>query len=127
MIKLSVALLTIFPLVQAAAAEDAPVYESLSGLPIGRVFFTPAERERLDQQRKKTPRKAAPTSEYRGTAAQTQQTNPDAAGYITNGEGQSRIWKRGEFVSTTRSPAEDVAFPGEIKVKRHERAAENDD
>lgn len=97
----------------SATADEAPVYESLADVEIGRIFLSPEQRSGLDARRGKVP--PVPT------AAATRNRNPaksssDAAGYILKRGGQSQVWSRGGFV-----PSDDVnsvRFPGDVKVRQ---------
>ncbi len=107
---------------QAVGADEVPVYESLSGLSIGRVFYSQAERELLDQRRHLPPQSSLPAVTKTGTAGKRQINHDDAAGFIKSSSGRSRIWKKGRFVPTSQSPEEAVSFPGEVEVERHDDA-----
>ena len=109
----------------AVSADDVPVYESLSGLTIGRVFYSQAERELLDQRRHLPPRSGPPAVKITGTAGKPRINHDDAAGFIKSSSGRSRIWKKGRFVATSQSPEEAVSFPGEVEVERHDETDED--
>lgn len=113
-------------LIAPANADESPVYESLSALSIGRVFYSQSERELLDQRRDHPRRPVAASSKSVGTKNKSDD-HKDAAGYIISSTGRSRVWKKGDFVTSSRSQVGKVSFPGEIAVKRHEEAGENED
>ncbi len=110
---------------QAATAEESPVYESLSGLSIGRVFYSQAERELLDQRRHLPAPSGQAALKGKGTPRKQRIDRDDAAGFIKSSSGRSRIWTNGRFVPTNQSPEEAVSFPGEVEVERHDAADEN--
>lgn len=97
----------------SAAEEEAPVYELLADVKIGRVFLSPAQRHSLDDRRGKAPAVATASAPAARSVAKQ---SPDAAGYIKRSGGPSRVWSNGNFV-----PADDVSgvtFPGDIEVLR---------
>lgn len=102
---------------QTAKADDAPVYESLSDVPIGRVFFTPQQRIQLDKNRG-VAKHAQPNSTRTGVAA----TKSDAAGFIISGSGVRKVYSNGDFIETASSAA--VAFPGDVRVVRQPQVDE---
>ena len=109
-----------------AVADDSGVYESLSRLSIGRVFYEQSERDLLDARRGDPD---AVVVESRETAAKPVETDErdNAAGYILGSSGKPRIWKHGAFVPSSSHQVEDVAFPGEVPVTRHDEATRNAD
>jgi len=109
-----------------ARGDETPVYESLSQLTIGRVFYTQSERDVLDRRRGR-PEMAASVGQQSTAATKKALPDKDAAGYIISSSGRSRIWKRGDFVSGSKQQVEDVSFPGEVDVQRHDEANGNED
>ena len=101
-----------------AAADDVAIYETISGVSIGRVFLTPVERRLLDATRKQVPQSAT----YEGTAAadpQEDEAPSHAAGYIVSSSGKARRWLNGDFVEAQNSPASSTRFPGDVKITKH--------
>lgn len=101
----------------AASADDDPVYESLPEVRIDRVFFSPAERQHLDQRRRHGP---AAARENQSTPQQQHRSERAAAGYILNSTGRSRVYADGDFVPG--EVRESMHFPGDISVSRQDRA-----
>ena len=64
------------------AAEDNPVYESLSDVSIGRVFFSTSQRTRLDRLRGS--RGPHSVRSQPSAKASSRPGNPDAAGFIVS-------------------------------------------
>jgi hypothetical protein len=93
-------------------AEDEAVYEKLANVQIGSIFFTPAERERLDERRKpgvaKRPRQGHVTP---GRIAAN-----DGAGYIIRSSGKEQLYVRGDFV--VQDVQRSMVFPGAIKITK---------
>ena len=136
--------LTIVVLLASSAtviAEDAAVYETFSGVKIGRVFLAPGDRQRLDEQRLNPP---AADVAGETTAEGTPETRRPvaSAGYIISSSGRARVWHDGDFVESGRRAPRSMAFPGDVKVTRsvpedaaeaadeedqHERRSEADD
>jgi hypothetical protein len=102
----------------AAVADDATVYESLSDVPIGRVFFSPTQRIRLDKNRGVTQR-----SQTSSKATGAKRPKKDAAGFIISKSGLKQVYADGDFVETTRSTA--VRFPGDVTVVRQPQVDED--
>ena len=109
-----------FPLV-CGASED-PVYESLSGVTIGRVFVSQTQRDELDARRNAaspegTAVNAVPDDATDAPAA------AESAGYIIVNKGPVKVWKDGDFVDSNGSPA--MSFPGDVKITRHSSVEES--
>ena len=117
-------ILCLFGAGQALSADDVPIYESLSQLTIGPVFYSQAERELLDQRRTLSPQSSRPAVRDTATAGKPRIDHDDAAGFIKSSSGRSRIWRKGRFVPTSQSPEEAVSFPGEVEIERHDEADE---
>lgn len=101
-------------------ADDEHFYESLPEVSIGKVFFSPAQRARLDQRRGT----ATPTSSG-GTPASGSTRRPgtdDAAGFIISSKGSSKVYANGDFVSVRKRVA--VKFPGSVKIVRSQDTPE---
>ena len=111
--------------VSAARAEETPVYESLASIDIGRVFYTESERRDLDKNRSSGKRRTAAAGTRR-TGREPVRDHPDAAGYIISASGQSRIWKKGDFVKSSDADVDDVTFPGKVRIEVHDNAADNE-
>ena len=113
----------ICPLV--SAAENNGMYESLSGVRIGRVFLTQHERNTLDARRLIEPQGGSIDKVIQDTAPKSK---PRAsAGYIIGRHGRSKVWRNGDFVESGNDPEESVSFPGDVKVTRRaasDKAAE---
>ena len=118
--------LILFMLTLPALADESAVYESLSRLSIGRVFYTQAERDLLDERRQK-PSEMSRASTKEVSRAKTTSKNKNAAGYIVSASGRTRIWRQGDFVAGSKRQREALAFPGEVSVKRHKRDSANED
>jgi len=105
-----------------ARGEDL-VYESISGVTIGRVFLSQHERDQLDERRLDTPQEENPHSAAPST------TGPKAkpaqsAGYIIGRSGRSKFWKDGDFVESQSDAVRSMSFPGDVKVTRHKAVEE---
>ena len=107
-------------LVKPAFAEDQPLYEDLADVSIGDVFFSAAERARLDRQRR--PRLSTGDRLPDGDARQSR-TNK-GMGVFSRSGGRSKVYKDGDFVIA--DSATDITFPGEVSVTRT-RTSETDD
>lgn len=100
------------------SADDAPVYESLSDVPIGRVFFSPRQRIQLDKNRGAAEHGTTPISTSAGVAVRKK----NAAGFIISSSGMKHVYSDGDFVETASSA--DVAFPGDVRVVRQPQVDE---
>lgn len=102
----------------AAVADDEAFYESLPDVAIGKVFFSPLQRARLDQRRGggAGPRVAATNS----ANVARKKLNKDAAGFIVSSKGESKVYTNGEFVAVR--PGDSVDFPGTVKIVRGEKS-----
>jgi hypothetical protein len=111
----------------AALADDNPVYESLDGVEIGRVFLSRQERAILDRKRAHGADAGASTSG--AIAAQTASPAASSAGYFIGRNGDSKVWKNGDFVTSQGTRETALKFPGAVKVRRHEaeKAADKPD
>ncbi len=96
------------------AAEETAVYESLATVIVGRVFLTPAQRARLDAAR----RSDAPPIPAAGkpNGSRSSPASSKAAGYIIAASGQARVYRDGDFVAVSVTPA--VRFPNAVEVVR---------
>jgi|GEM_PF-4114524 len=118
LLGLFVSIIVSMPL-ESVNANDAPVYESLADVPIGRVFFSPRQRIQLDKNRGTTKHgTASSTSTSTGVAVR----NKDAAGFIISSSGMKHVYSDGDFVETASSA--DVAFPGDVRVIRQAQVDE---
>jgi len=97
----------------SAFADDSSVYESLPDVKIGRVFFSAAERQRLDRQRH---RKTTTNRRRHATPAGREAGNSHAAGYILSSSGKSQIYVNGDFVVGTVPKT--LSFPGDVGIHR---------
>ena len=95
-------------------ADDEHFYESLPDVDIGKVFFSPEQRTRLDQRRGSSPRVSSNGGS--ASAASVRKVNDDAAGFITSSKGTSKVYSDGDFVNVRRGVA--VEFPGSVKIIR---------
>jgi len=95
------------------ADDDKAIYESLPDVTIGRVFFSPEQRARLDQQRQGVFVAGATRSSVK---AGRPKKNNRAAGYISSSQGPTRVYANGDFVKA--SDGESLVFPGTVKVVR---------
>ncbi len=102
----------------AAVANDDLVYESLRGVEIGRVFLSQEQRAVLDQKRKHSASDGASAS---GTSPVPEALAPSAlsAGYIIGRDGQAKVWKDGDFASSSMRRETALRFPGDVKIIRH--------
>ena len=94
-----------------AWADEQAAYESLSEVSIGRVFFSPKQRELLDRRRRGRP-------PVRRSVQSEAKQSEDSAGFIVNSAGQARIYSNGDFVVAAIKNTMD--FPGDISVIRQE-------
>ncbi len=96
-----------------AGAHEEGIYESLHHIPIGRIFLSRDERERLDRYRD-----AGPPTEIIDRSSKPQApAKPDkAAGFIVSNSGTRSVWRNGDFVRTNSS--REVRFPGDVEVER---------
>lgn len=101
-----------------AVAEQNLIYESISGVRIGRVFLSQPDRDRLDAQRLAGPQTAGPDAGAPADATE-QPTSAASAGYIIGRNGRSQVWQAGDFVDAVRNPARSMSFPGDVKITRH--------
>ena len=118
--------LIVFPLLTmaaAATAADSGVYESFSGVGIGRVFLTPAERDRLDTERLNPPSVAVSGSHEAAEATEKPKRKLPSAGYIRRGNGPAKVWQNGDFVDFGRNAPDSMAFPGDVEITRHVTSA----
>ena len=99
---------------QPALADGEAVYESLSDVVVGRVFFSAPERERLDAIRDRKPLPAV--KRVADVLPGSRVEDSDAAGYFVDAEGKARVYRDGEFVAVDDSVS--VDFPNEVKVVR---------
>ena len=112
-----VLLLLLLGLSSAAMADDSAVYESFSGVTIGRVFLAPGDRDRLDERRLNPPAESAvDVSAANGTAQPSRR--PASAGYIISSSGRARVWHDGDFVESAERAPQRMAFPGDVTVTR---------
>lgn len=98
-----------------ATAADQVTYESLSDVSIGRVFFSPKQREFLDSRRQGRAIGGAQRTVHPSTH---RKPSEDSAGFIVNSLGESRIYSNGDFVIAAGENA--VDFPGDVSVARQE-------
>lgn len=116
---LSLLLLVCMP----ARGEDF-VYESISGVTIGRVFLSQRERDQLDDRRQNSPQGESPRSGAPSTASP--KSKPvQSAGYIIGRSGRSKFWKDGDFVEVQSDAVRSMSFPGDVKVTRRETIEES--
>lgn len=111
-------LATVAVLAFTANAEEAPIYESLSEVSIGRVFFTAKQRAHLDSLRGKSGVESSTTAKPRSSSSKP--ANPDAAGFIIRNSGMARVYRNGDFVEVASKP--DVEFPDDVTVTRKSSA-----
>ena len=102
---------------------DRPIYESIDGVVIGRVFLSPAERTRLDAARRGSPEQAErPATDVASAVTST------AAGYIRVGGKAPAVFRDGRFVRAGDRPLPEPETPGLIRRhdagERREPAAE---
>jgi len=116
MCRILALLLTImFPL--AGAADDSFVYESFSGVKIGRVFLSQSQRETLDARRLLGPQEGGASGEQSVDPASGPRRLP-SAGFIIGRNGHSKIWRDGDFVDSGGA-ARSMTFPGDVRITRH--------
>ena len=102
---------------QSTKADEISVYESLADVPIGRVFFSAAQRVNLDKNRGATLH-GKPVTTRTGVAS----NKNDAAGFIISDSGLKQVYSNGDFVKTAKSTT--VAFPGDVRVVRQPKVDE---
>ena len=100
-----------------ACASDDAVYESFSGVKIGRVFLSPADREALDRRRLNPPVRESDAHKSAAGSEQAQRSRA-SAGYIISASGRARVWRDGDFVVSDRRQPQKMAFPGDVKITR---------
>jgi len=103
------------------ADDEKSFYESLPDVSIGRVFFSPEQRARLDKQRRGV---FAATATGKGDKSGRTNRNDKAAGYISSGNGPTRVYENGDFVKASDSNA--LVFPGTVKVVRGANAEDDE-
>jgi hypothetical protein len=108
----------------AGAADDGFVYESFSGVKIGRVFLSQGQRESLDARRLLNPQEGDAGGEQPGDAKATSRNLP-SAGFIIGRDGRSKIWKNGDFVDSSGG-TRTMTFPGDVTITRHVQARKSD-
>lgn len=110
----------------AAIAGEDLVYESLQGVEIGRVFLSQEQRAVLDQKRKHSASDLASAS---GTSPAADALSQPAlsAGYIIGQDGQAKVWKDGNFLSSPAPRGTTLRFPGDVKIIRHTGIDPGDD
>lgn len=99
-------------------ADESGIYESMADIDIGRVFLTPAERDRLDAQRLRSV-SDLPLAVTAGAGKSPDPVSKTAAGYITSSRGTYREWSGNDFVVSQRSLSDARIFPGDVDVQRH--------
>ena len=103
-----------FALLSPATADEVAVYESLSQVSVGRIFFSVSERARLDAQRAGNP---APRSAPRSSSSvRTKSNADDAAGYFVDDQGRAWIYRDGDFVAVADAPK--IEFQNDVNVVR---------
>lgn len=105
----------------SAVAEEAPIYESLADVSIGRVFFTASQRANLDRLRGTSGVQVSNSGKPRSTNKKP--GNPDAAGFIVSKSGKARVYRNGDFVEVSSEP--NVKFPDDVTVTRKPSAEES--
>jgi len=114
-------LLIVFPL--AVAADEGFVYESFSGVKIGRVFLSQSQREKLDARRLSSPGEGGSGDEQSVDPAVAARKLP-SAGFIIGRDGRSKVWKNGDFVDSGGG-IRSMTFPGDVTITRHVPADES--
>lgn len=104
-------------LVDEKAAYEESVYESMSGVAIGRIFYAQNERDYLDRQRLLSPKDATVHTDADAPVAATGKSTL-AAGYIISNDGGRKVWKDGDFVSAAYRLPKSISFPGDVKIIR---------
>jgi len=105
--------------VSTVIADEQKVYESLAEISIGKVFFSPQQRARLDVQRAPGPVLANTGSS--GGKQRRKKVDKNAAGYIMRSGASSKVYVNGEFVSS--GSGDTVVFPGAVKIVRGQDTA----
>ncbi len=102
----------------AVAAEPDAIYQPASELPLGRVFLTPGDRERLDRQRAAAvdDGPAPPAVSESGSGTAPPPRNP-AAGIILAKGGRPLVWVGGEFRRVDAASIEDIEFSAEPGIR----------
>lgn len=101
-----------------ASAADDGFYESLPSVSIGKVFFSPQQRSKLDQRRSSGTRHAADAPSTR--KPKPAKGSSDAAGYIISSKGGARVYANGNFVAARSGDV--VVFPNAVKIVRSDKA-----
>ena len=106
---------------EVSADDIQPVYETGSKVVIGRVFLSRSERQRLDELRSR------PQVVANGVVEQTESTpqrRTQPAGFIRRSSGPARVWRDGDFVAADPAARQQIAFPGDVAITRHDPAAD---
>ena len=104
-----------------------PIYESMDGMKIGRVFLSPGERMRLDAVRHLEPAPGGPAGPIDPTAAgpEPEPEPPTGYGFIQVSGKAPRVFRDGDFVRAAAADAGvDDAPPGVLI--RHEDSGDED-
>ena len=100
-------------------ADDTVTYESLPDISIGRVFFSPEQRQHLDKRR----HRQVTTGGVRDLKpAVRKHSNDAAAGYILSSSGKSQVYENGGFVVAKVHTS--MHFPGDVNITRQEQGAQ---
>lgn len=112
---LTLMLFIMLPLV--GVADDGFVYESFSGVKIGRVFLSQNQRETLDARRLLNPGEGDAGGEQPVETSDAVRKLP-SAGFIIGRNGRSKVWKNGDFVDSGGG-MRSMTFPGDVTITRH--------
>ena len=112
----------------SAGAESGELYESLDNVRLGRLFMSPAERDRLDPGRGQiyTDESEASPGEEAAEAGPNAPPPRPAAGIILAKGGRPLVWENGAFRRAS-ADIDDVEFPGarNIRIERGPSEAES--
>ena len=105
--------------------ENGPIYESVDGVAIGRVFLSPGERERLDAVRH-LPQNAASANDT-VASGEAQPAQPKGVGFIQVSGKAPRVFRDGDFVRSSRGKRGVDAMPAGIIVRHEDQDGEEGD
>lgn len=113
LVRVCIGLLLLFS-VSTVIADEQKVYESLKQISVGKVFFSPQQRARMDEQRAPAPVHA--NTDNSGGKRHHKKARQNAVGYISRSGGSPKVYANGEFV--TSASGDTVVFPGTVKITR---------
>lgn len=110
---------------EAVEAQNGPIYESVDGVPIGRVFMSPGERERLDAIRHLPQQATAATAGDAAPSAEPEAPARKGMGFIQVSGKPPRVFRDGDFVRAPVAPGVST-LPAGIIVRHESEGAEQE-